>query len=85
MIFLPFDFTRRVHVRFRPEIKSITATSSKKLKNQFRKNKISMGKNLLTKTSMGKPSNEMGNCPFASPLVALLHAKQILQLSRFPR
>jgi tRNA isopentenyl-2-thiomethyl-A-37 hydroxylase MiaE len=26
-----------------------------------------MGKNFLIKTSMGKPPNEMGNCPFASP------------------
>jgi hypothetical protein len=33
---------------------------------------MSMGKNLLTKTSLGKPPNEMGNCPFASPLVAPL-------------
>ncbi len=31
-----------------------------------------MGKNLLTKTSLGKPPNEMGNCPFGSPLVAPL-------------
>jgi hypothetical protein len=31
-----------------------------------------MGKNLLIKITMGKSSNEMGNCPFASPLVALL-------------
>jgi hypothetical protein len=31
-----------------------------------------MGKNFLIKTSMGKPPNEMGNCPFASPLVAPL-------------
>jgi hypothetical protein len=33
-----------------------------------------MGKNFPIKTSMGKPPNEMGNCPFASPLVAPLHA-----------
>jgi hypothetical protein len=33
---------------------------------------MSMGKNLLTKTSLGEPPNEMGNCPFASPLVAPL-------------
>ncbi len=26
-----------------------------------------MGKNLLIKITMGKPPNEMGNCPFASP------------------
>ncbi len=26
-----------------------------------------MGKNFLIKTSMGKPPNEMGNCPLASP------------------
>jgi hypothetical protein len=32
-----------------------------------------MGKNFLIKTSMGKPPNEMGNCPFASPLVAPLY------------
>ncbi len=31
-----------------------------------------MGKNFLIKTSMGKPPNEMGNCPFASPMVAPL-------------
>jgi hypothetical protein len=41
-------------------------------KSNFQKSKISMGKNFLIKTSMGKPPNEMGNCPFASPLVAPL-------------
>ncbi len=33
---------------------------------------VSMGKNFLIKISMGKPPNEMGNCPFASPLVTPL-------------
>jgi len=31
-----------------------------------------MGKNFFIKISVGKPPNEMGNCPFASPLVAPL-------------
>jgi hypothetical protein len=32
-----------------------------------------MGKNLLIKITMGKPPNEMGNCPFAYPLVTPLY------------
>jgi len=31
-----------------------------------------VGKKLLRKISMGKLLNEMGNCPFASPLIAPL-------------
>jgi hypothetical protein len=31
-----------------------------------------MGKTLLIKITMGKPPNEMDNCPFASPLVTPL-------------
>jgi len=31
-----------------------------------------VGKKLLIKISMGKLLNEMGNCPFASPLIAPL-------------
>jgi hypothetical protein len=34
--------------------------------------KILMGKNFLIKISMGKAPNEVGNCPFALPLVAPL-------------
>jgi hypothetical protein len=33
-----------------------------------------MGKNLLIKITMSKPPNEMGNCPYASPLVTPLKA-----------
>ena len=34
--------------------------------------KISLGKTLYLKITMGNSKNEMGNCPFASPLVASL-------------
>ncbi len=37
-----------------------------------------MGKNLLIKITIGKPPNEMGNCPFASPLVTPLNARAFL-------
>jgi hypothetical protein len=36
-----------------------------------------MGKNLLIKITMGKPPNEMGNCPFTSPLVTPLQTGYI--------
>jgi hypothetical protein len=47
-----------------------------------------MGKNLLLKIAMGKSPNEMGNCPFAYPLVAplyhnMIHAKEKNTLSHF--
>ena len=68
MILLPFGFTRGVHVRFRFQTKENTiATSSNNLQKQFWKSKISISRDLLIKTSMGKPPNKMDNCPFAFP------------------
>ncbi len=52
--------------------KKIQLLSNPKINKQFWKSKISMGKTLLIKIAMGKSPNEMGNCPFASPLVAPL-------------
>jgi len=37
-----------------------------------------MGKSLLIKITMGKPSNEMGNRPFAPPLDTPLRANPYL-------
>ncbi len=42
--------------------------SNSKINKQLCKSKISMGKNLLIKIKMSKSPNEMGNCPFDSPL-----------------
>ena len=47
-------------------------SSNSKINKQFWKNKIPMGKSLLTKVTMGKSPNEMGNCPFAPPFATPL-------------
>jgi hypothetical protein len=44
------------------EEKKIQLLPNSKINKQFWKRKISMGKNLLIKITMGKPPNEMGNC-----------------------
>ncbi len=47
--------------------KKIQFLFNSKIKKQFWENKISMGKSLLIKIATGKSSNEVSNCPFASP------------------
>ena len=44
----------------------------------FREKEVSVGKKLLIKISMGKLLNEMGNYPFASPLIAPLKSADFL-------